>query len=326
MQQLKQKNKSYGVQSAPRELDNRVRVITPENIEFDYRVAGPFIRGLAYLLDLIILLVGLLILQTIYFFLLGLFVAWLFSNGMTGTAETFGAMGFAVFMVFAMFVIWSYGSICEARFHGRTLGKMATNLRVITREGHKITYGQAYIRNLVRLGELLPFIPLATLIGWIPMFADMPVSPFGPPSCLVALIAMTLNSKNQRIGDILAGTMVIIEEKTHRQKFATFSDPRVAQLAEYVPAGYVVSSELTKALADYGLRRNYMSIERAREIAGHLAKYLLVEFNLPADTCPDLLLCALYYRTFTQKHMGESEVFYPSNVSGGQSKEPFMIS
>ena len=314
----RKKNLTRG-DSAHRELDNRVRVITPENIEFDYRVAGPFIRGLAYAIDVAIVVAAILLLGLLYTYLIGFILAWLMSAGMDGTADVVGALGFASFGIFGVVLFWSYGAFSEARFHGRTIGKKLTKLRAITRNGHKITYGQAFTRNLVRLGELLPIIPFGTLI------IGAPVTMMGVPSCLAALIAMTLNSKNQRIGDILAGTMVIIEEKTFRQRFAKFSDPRVAQLAEYVPAGYVVSAELTKALADYGLRRNYMPIGRAREIAGHLAKYLLIEFNLPSDTCPDLLLCALYYRTFVKRQSGDSEFEYESRNQQGQA-EPYVIS
>lgn len=319
-QQNDRKKKLTRGDSAHRELDNRVRVITPENIEFDYRVAGPFIRGLAYAIDVAILTAIIVLLVFIYAYLISIWlVFWLRSSGMDGTAEVISALGFAFLGIFGVVLFWGYGAFSEARFHGRTIGKKLTKLRVITRQGHKITYGQAFTRNLVRFGEILPFIPFGTLIFGVP------VTIMGVPSCLAALIAMTLNSKNQRIGDILAGTMVIIEEKTYRQRFAKFNDPRVAQLAEYVPAGYVVSAELTKALADYGLRRNNMPIGRAREIAGHLAKYLLIEFNLPSDTCPDLLLCALYYRTFVKRQSGDPDFEYQSRNQQGQA-EPYVIS
>ena len=40
--------------NASRKLDNRIQVVTPENIAFDYRIAGPFHRFLAFVLDLLI--------------------------------------------------------------------------------------------------------------------------------------------------------------------------------------------------------------------------------------------------------------------------------
>jgi uncharacterized RDD family membrane protein YckC len=306
-----------GSDPGPSELDNRVRVITPENIEFDYRVAGPFIRGIAYFLDVALLTCFFLLVAILLLFVGGLFLAWLASIGWTGAAEIIGTLGWTFFAIFVFFAMWSYGAICEAKYHGRTLGKLMTKLRVITRHGHKITYGQAFVRNLVRYGELLPWLSLSFIFP-LPDTSGDPLLAFWSvpwiPSCLVALLAITLNSKNQRIGDMLAGTIVIIEESAAQQKFARFSDPRVQLLAEqYIPPGYVVSPELTKALADYGLRRNRMSIERAREIAAYLANYLMIEFNLPRDTCPDLLLCALYYRTFLADDAGKEEGIAPQN-------------
>jgi hypothetical protein len=54
-------------------------------------------------------------------------------------------------------------------------------------------------------------------------------------------------------------------------------------------------------------RRELFSAERRFEIARTLAEPLCVLLGLPADTNPDLLLCALYYRTFIADRPGEIE-------------------
>jgi hypothetical protein len=51
-------------------------------------------------------------------------------------------------------------------------------------------------------------------------------------------------------------------------------------------------------LATYVERRRFFTPPRRREVARHLAEPLLEKFGLPGDTSYDLLLCALYYRTF----------------------------
>lgn len=52
------------------------------------------------------------------------------------------------------------------------------------------------------------------------------------------------------------------------------------------------------ALAHYADRRRFFSPPRRREVAGHVARPLLKQYGLPADTSYDLLLCTMYYRLF----------------------------
>jgi hypothetical protein len=65
-----------------------------------------------------------------------------------------------------------------------------------------------------------------------------------------------------------------------------------------LPPNFVVTRSLAKSLATYVERRRFFTPPRRREVARHLAIPLLERFGLPPDTSYDLLLCALYYRTF----------------------------
>jgi hypothetical protein len=112
------------------------------------------------------------------------------------------------------------------------------------------------------------------------------------------LIVMTLNRKYQRLGDLVAGTVVVVEERQWLTGVAKLDDPRAIQLAAYLPPNFVVTRSMAKALATYVERRRFFTPPRRREVARHLAQPLLSRFGLPADTSYDLLLCALYYRTF----------------------------
>jgi hypothetical protein len=118
------------------------------------------------------------------------------------------------------------------------------------------------------------------------------------PTFLVGLVAMAFNRRFQRLGDLACGTMVVIEERHWLTGVARLEDPRAAQLAEYLPADFRVSRSLAQALATYVERRRFFTPARRREVAGHLAELLLPRLGLPPDTGYDLLLCALYYRTF----------------------------
>jgi hypothetical protein len=48
-------------------------------------------------------------------------------------------------------------------------------------------------------------------------------------------------------------------------------------------------------------RRKFFSPMRRREVAAHVANPLIERFGLPRDTSPDLMMCALYHRTFIVK-------------------------
>ncbi|MCE9527749.1 MAG: RDD family protein, partial [Planctomycetales bacterium] len=165
-----------------------------------------------------------------------------------------------------------FGGMCETFFNGQTPGKWLLGLRTLTYEGQPISALQAIFRNLMRAADLL-----------------MP---------LLGLTVMMFNRRFQRLGDLVAGTIVVVEERHWLTGVAKLDDPRAIQLAAYLPPNFVVSRSLARALATYVERRKFFSPPRRREVAKHLAEPLLVKFGLPPDTSYDLLLCSLFYRTF----------------------------
>ena len=238
-------------------LDATIDVVTPENIAFEYRLAGPFRRLPAYLLD---------------FFVSGaIFLALVIVISLTvSLASPYLAMAGMVLLGFV--IRWFYGALFETFMNGQTPGKYVLGLRVLTDSGQPINGMQATLRNLLRAADtLLP---------------------------LLGLLVTAMNRKYQRLGDLVAGTIVVIEERQWLTGVARLEDPRAIQLAAYLPPNFVVSRSLAKSLATYVERRRFFTPPRRREVARHLAIPLLDRFGLPPDTSYDLLLCALYYRTF----------------------------
>jgi uncharacterized RDD family membrane protein YckC len=238
-------------------LDATIRVITPENIAFEYRLAGPFRRLPAFILDSC--------------FRIAIIIAVAIVAGLT---VGFASPGLATFIfLVGYFVIgWFYGVAFETFMNGQTPGKYIVGLRVLTDTGQPINGMQATLRNLLRAADL--FLPLA------------------------GLVVTTLNRKYQRLGDLVAGTIVIVEERQWLTGVARLEDPRAIQLAAYLPPNFVVTRSMAKTLSTYVERRRFFTPPRRREVARHLAAPLLDRFGLPPDTSYDLLLCALYYRTF----------------------------
>jgi uncharacterized RDD family membrane protein YckC len=273
--------------AAPVALDTTIAVVTPENIAFDYQLAGPFRRLPAYLIDFAVRWVAIIVLVG------GIFVI--------GGLIDFTILGpFAVatgFIVYFM-ISWFYGTFMETYFNGRTIGKWVCGIRAIDVEGRPISGKRALIRNLLRLADLAPLAALSNLAPDAP-----PV--FMIPTGMIALVTMVSTRRMQRIGDLAAGTMVIVDERSWRLPVAKVDDPRVPALASYVPGDYRVSQSMARTLAIYAERRHYLTPARRREVSRHLTDPLVEQFEFRSDIDPDLLMYALYYKTFLSDDSAE---------------------
>lgn len=275
------------------DLDTTIQIVTPENSAFDYRVAGPFRRWPAYLIDLCIRFGTFMLVA----FLLSLVA------GFGG-----GGVAIAIILIAWFLLEWFYGGVFETYWNGQTPGKRVMGIRVLTVDGRPINGMQAVMRNILRTVDMYPMLSLE-MIG-------IPAPMYVLPTYMVGLITMTFNSKFQRLGDLVCGTIVVIEEKHWLTGIAKLEDPRAAQLSEYIPADYRVTRSLAKTLATYVERRRFFAAARRREVAKHLAEPLLDQFGMRKDTSHDLLLCALYYRTFIADRA-------ENDPSSANAKSPF---
>ena len=152
-----------------------VRVETPEHVSLGFELAAIGSRSAAAIAD--VMVVG-AALGAVSLLMMVLDVvtssSWVLSLGTTG----------ALLAVFA--IQWGYFFIAEGFFDGRTLGKKALGLRVIGEGGTPITVRASALRNLLRVVDFQP-------VG----------------SSLVGLGLIALHPKAQRLGDILAGTVVV---------------------------------------------------------------------------------------------------------------------
>ena len=151
--------------------DTDLIVSTPERVSFDYQVAGLGTRGIAQILDLLIV-AGLLVAVAFFAFAAGA------ATQSSTVATLVLALGFFV-------VIFGYFWISEALFSGQTLGKRAFRLRAVGDRGEPLTWVQAGIRNVIRIVDFLPY---GYGIGVVVLFA---------------------NGRGKRLGDLAAGTIVV---------------------------------------------------------------------------------------------------------------------
>jgi len=254
------------------QLDTSIEIVTPENVSFRYHVAGPFRRLPAFIIDVI--------LQILLLGLAGIALLSVFSFfGVTGV---FLGMGF--WFIFWFILSWFYGGLFETYWNGQTPGKRLTRIRVIATDGQPINGLQAVLRNLLRAIDSQPFF----------------LYQFG-------LFSALMNNRFQRLGDLAAGTMVIVEEREWFQGILTIDEPEALRLTQLIPASFQASPSLARALAAYVQRRLAFPIPRRVEVARHLAEPLARRFGLPEGINPDHLLCAVYQHAFITEKSAQAD-------------------
>lgn len=159
--------------AASGKLDTLQLVELAEGVEIRLRMAGPMLRGGAYLIDLLIR-GAIMVVVVILISIAGIAV---------GGRVAGGLMLLAWFLMDWMYPVWF-----EAGRRGATPGKRALGLRVVQATGSPITFGQAVVRNFLRF------------IDGMPLFTYV----FGVTSCLAS-------KRFQRLGDLAAGTVVIYD-------------------------------------------------------------------------------------------------------------------
>ena len=242
-------------------LDTIVVVSTPENVAFEFRLAGPFSRFFAVVIDLVLLVLVLVVLGWLL-----LMVA--------------GESGVGIALAVAFFGWWGYGSLMEAFFNGQTLGKRSLGIRVVTTEGLAINPGQAFLRTMIRGVDLLP--------------------PFFP-----GVFAMLMSTNFQRLGDLAAQTIVVMDGSALAPR-PPEAPHGTDVLRDLIPARFRAERALVEALAGYLGRRGDLSVGRRRELAAPLAGHFVRVWNLPLNTDPDMLLCAIYDRA-TRENLPQTE-------------------
>jgi uncharacterized RDD family membrane protein YckC len=249
-------------------------IVTPEAVRLDFEEAGVGSRGAALLLDYCVIgaiLVGLNV-GTVY----------LLDSGGTGLPTW---VTISLFLVLNVVVLFGYPIGLETLWRGRTLGKAAMGLRVVTVEGAPVRFRHAAVRAALSLVD------------------------FGLTAGAGAVVTALVSRRHQRLGDLVAGT-VVLRERTGaaRPQVATFAVPNGAEsYAETIdPSG--LSAANYDALRAYLLRAGSLPQSRRAHLASDLAGGLAVKVahTPPPGTAPELFLACLAAR-YQQRGHGRAE-------------------
>ena len=200
-------------------MTREITIVTPEHVELTFELAGIGSRFVAILLDtllqaaapLALFLIFALTVRSLAFIRLAELSPWIM----------------AVFALL-LFSLWEgYFLFFEATRNGQTPGKKAARIRVIRDTGHPIDFRAALLRNVMRVVDSLP-------------------SAYG-----VGFVTMFLSPQYRRLGDYVAGTLVVRTGRQHE-----VAGVSAAALREPSPSSAPSdseASELASALPDKAL-------------------------------------------------------------------------
>jgi uncharacterized RDD family membrane protein YckC len=236
-------------------MEDSVFIATPDNVTLEFELAGLGSRFCAYLIDGI--LIGLLIVVVVVTMIFTPGAVNFFKTISQGGSDWLASWNFALLVFFIFFINWGYYVLFEGLRHGSTPGKKKMGIRVVRDDGLPIGFREAALRNLVRAADMMP-----------------------PPASLLGGLVMLFDPKGRRLGDMLAGTLVVVE------KFAAASDSAAAaawaarveqgrsRQALTLPQG-VVSAKQIELIEQFMTRRYSLPPARSAELAWQIAEPLL---------------------------------------------------
>ena len=240
-------------------VDTAAEVETPEHIRFRYDVAGPARRFFAYFLDL--LLRGAIIAVLGVVLMLAGFAA----------GDTLGNASIGVLLVIVFLAEWLYYVICEMIWSGRTPGKMALQLRVVSERGHPLSFWQSFLRNLARGADALPNL------------------------YAVGVLVMGQDPRFRRLGDMLAGTMVVVEKRHVVDGPLRIEPPPSAEELTSLPQRLPIEGDELEAIELLLRREHRLAPARAYELASMVAPIYGARLGLKVHD-PVRFLKVLYAR------------------------------
>ena len=190
---------------------SELSINTTQNVTINFQAASVGERMLASFLDLLVKIAYGIVVAYVFFYLLGL-------SKMMDKMDNWSAGAIVIILFFPIFI---YSITLESIFEGQTLGKKLTKIKVVKIDGYQASFGDYLTR-------------------WIFRLVDNNIM-----SGLVGIVAMILNKKVQRLGDMAAGTAVITLKNT-----ITINSTILEEIGE----AYVPTYPLVIKLSDNDMR------------------------------------------------------------------------
>lgn len=215
---------------------------TPERVPLHFALASIGNRFLACALDHTLQAITIIIVA-IGFTLLANFAS--FGEEITAAPKWVKAL----LIVIVFLIISSYFAFFEWIWNGQTPGKRMLKLRVIREDGRPVTFWESAVRNLLRTFDMMPF-----------------------PFYSIGFISVFISLSDQRVGDMVAGTVVVREREAEAPAFANVfaspvSDPALRR--SFKPVDFVADlaplKESEIEVVENFLRRRWDLADMARQ-------------------------------------------------------------
>ena len=243
--------------------DETLVIETPERVPLHFALASIGNRFLACAVDHFI--------QSLVIVGLFLLVLAIMGSGLSQAAERFteAPKWAQALLIVALFFVWSgYFVLFEWAWSGQTPGKRWLKLRVIREDGRPVTFWEAAARNLLRAFDAEPF----------PLYS-------------IGLVVVFASHRDQRVGDMVAGTVVVREREDEAPSFEqVFSAPTsdAALRRSFKPVPFTANlSALTEPeieVVEAFLRRRWDLDEQPRQwMAWRVATPILLKLRPDYD-------------------------------------------
>lgn len=248
-------------------LFNRIKLETPESVELEFNLAGIGNRAYALCLDYFVLGFVLVIILIIWAFV------YLFIDTLNPrVSQALGLWLFAIQLIITFVIYVGYFVFFETLWQGQTPGKKWVNIRVISDDGTVVSLTQVVLRALLRPIDDVLFMGAFLII-------------FTP--------------KEKRLGDLLAGTVVI-----RQQEKKVNTELKLSPQAQTLALKMQQEAEITNLLPDdfalvreYLQRRYVMTPEARNQVSVKISDRLKERINLETirgNDNPELFLEAIY--------------------------------
>jgi uncharacterized RDD family membrane protein YckC len=227
-----------------------LEILTPENVYIEYELAGLGSRFIAYLIDIIIQVVFVGLAVIVLLFAGTEFIAYLFLE--------LGIMVVAFFVTIVLLLNLIYFIFFEMILKGQSPGKKIMKLRVIKQNGEPINLLDSFLRNLLRLFDMLPSY------------------------YLVGALFAALSNRCKRIGDFAANTVVV---KIKNQEQIITIDNLINQSSNFSEEKEQAVNNFPVSASEYSVLKEFMA---RKDILGekrplftyNLNMYFLKKFNI----------------------------------------------
>jgi uncharacterized RDD family membrane protein YckC len=230
--------------------DDKLTIETPEQTVLEFVLAGIGSRSLALAIDTL--------LQAAVLILVGV------AAGLISYAGFFPQIGkqwvYAILIFVAFLSQFGYFAFFETIWNGQTPGKRWTHLRVITDSGRPVSAQDAILRNLMRIVDYLPSL------------------------YAIGIITSLISPQNKRVGDYVAGTVVILERPLQDGR-SLWDAPATHLLASTQARAITVAEiQLVEAFLE---RRSSFQADVRRSMAHQIAERMKQGWSVPHETLQD---------------------------------------